>query len=326
MRDFRDSQIYQLMNRNDILDNQLREAGKAINGTTIINNKLDSLEPLRKLYRETVVIQALKAIEKNEILIVVLPPDKRFPANIPFMKTKAAKPIEVIDVTKYAHANKDEEDHIISYSMDVDKLYVLIVCAYLDLKLFTSTVALSSESIKRLSIMWAKMFNKILVAKKIFIGNKERQDAFMYFAMKFCMKYYIECPEPVIDSICEQFVGPNKSRYILFVEENLNKKGIDLYKDWMTFAGTMFDNEVTNLSAFNPNGGGMDIRGYLQAFDMYMGKDGAYIALWSIPYFVFCCFSTNRKSGILNDRAWADVVLDDSRMIPKLMDSFYKEL
>lgn len=326
MRDFRESQIYQLMNRNGILDNQLREAGKAINGATIINNRLESLEPLRKIYRETVVLQALKAVEKNQILLVVLPEDKRFPAHIPFMKTKSAKPIEVIDLSKYAKANKDEDGKIISYTMDVDKLYVLLVSAYLDLVLFSESTALSSESIKRLSIMWAKMFNKILQAKKIFVGNKERQDAFMYFAMKFCMKYYIQCPDPVIDSVCEQFIGPNKSRYILFVEENLAKKDIDLYQDWTTFARTMFDNEVTNLASFNPNGGGMDIRLYLQSFEMYMGKDGAYMALWSIPYFVFCCFSTNRKAGILNDRAWADVVLDDARMIPKLMDSFYKEL
>ena len=57
-----------------------------------------------------------------------------------------------------------------------------------------------------------------------------------------------------------------------------------------------------------------------------LGKDGAFMALWSAPYFMYCVFASYTGAYILNDRAWADVVLSDKKMVPNLMNSLVKEL
>lgn len=326
MRSFTNSDVFQLMDRGGAIRNQLKEAGKAVNSRTIVNGKISTWDGFLKTYKETITAMIATAVDKKEMLLVVLPIDKRFPANIPFMKTQQGKIMEIVDVSKYAKVELDDDGNISSVAIDVDKLYAILVPAYLDLKLFSDGVALSSESLKLLSIMWAKMFNKILMAKKIFIGNQERYEAFMYFAMRFFMHYYVQAPDPVIENISMSYIGNQKSKYITFVESNLARAGIDINSDWNVFASAMFNNEITNLASFNTSGVAMDIRLYLQSFDMYMGKDGAYVALWSVPYFVYCLFATYNRANILADRAWQDVVLDDKRMIPKMMDAFYKEL
>lgn len=326
MRSFKDSDIFQLMDRGGAIANQLKVSGQAVNNNTIVNGKLETLDAFKKTYHETITNLICTDLAAGNILLVVLPMDKRFPAHIPFLKTTGGKAREIVDVSQYAKVDRDEDGNILKVNVPIDKLYAILVPAYLDLHLFYDTVALPSESIRWLSALWAKMFNKVLSAKKIFINNSERYEAFMYFAMRFCMKYYIQCPDPVIDSITDAYIGGQKSKYIQFVEGNLARRGIDLYRDWSTFAKTMFDNDVTNLSAFNTSGTVMDERLYLQSFDMYMGKDGAFVSLWSIPYFVYCLFATYNRADIFNDRAWQDVVLDERQAIPKMMNSFYKEL
>lgn len=327
MRSYRDSEIFQLMNRGDIISTKLAECGQAINESIIINDKIISLDAFKKTYRETIVNLVINAIKKREIIIIYPQVDKRFPANIPFLKTKInGKPVSVVDLSKYANINLDDGGAIETVECSVEKLYGVLVPAYLDLKLFYNTVALPSEAIKHLAIMWAKMFNKVLISRRVFVGNNEKYEAFMYFAMKFFMSYYLQCPEALSDKIAIDYLDGVKSKYIDFVETNLQTKMIDLYKDWTTFAHSMFSNDVTNIMSFNTSGITMDEKLYLQLFDSSMGKDGAYLALWSVPYFIYCIFVTFIKGNILNDRAWDDIVRKDGKMVPKMMDSLYKEL
>ena len=326
MLSYLNSEIFQLMNRNNVITNQIAECGRAITEKVIVNKKIETMDAFTRTYRESIVSLIRKDIDNRDILIICPSIDKRFPANMPFIKTRlGGKQCLVVDISKYARVYKDENGNIEKVNIDVDKLYSILVPAYIDLHLFYDTVALPSESIKLLSIMWAKMFNKVLIARKIFVGNDERYEAFMYFAMRFFMKYYLQCPDPVVDNISLNYVG-TKSKYIMYIENNLEMKGVDLYRNWTTFASTMFSNEITNLSAFTQNGSTMDEKLYLQLFDSSMGKDGAYLALWSVPYFLYCIFATYNQSYCLNDRAWQDVVLSDKKMVPNLMNSLVKEL
>ena len=326
MLSYAKSEIFILMNRNNAITDKIKDCGRAINENVIVNNKIETLDGFYRTYRESIVSMIRSDIEKRRIIIVCPEIDKRFPANIPFIKTKInGKDCSVVDISKYARVYKDDNGKITKINVDVDKLYSILVPAYIDLHLFYDTVALPSESIKLLSIMWAKMFNKVLMARRIFVGNTERYEAFMYFAMRFFMKYYLECPDAVVDNISLSYVG-TKSKYIMYIENNLEMKGIDLYRNWTAFASTMFSNEITNLAAFTQNGSVMDEKLYLQIFDSSMGKDGAYLALWSVPYFLYCIFATYNQSYCLNDRAREDVVLSDKKMVPNLMNSLVKEL
>ena len=326
MLQYRDSDVYKLMNRGDAIRAKEIEAGRAISGSVILNGKIETMEGFRRTYRESIAVIIANMIAKNEILLVAPNIDKRFPAQIPYMKTKmGGKPIVVVDFGKYAQLTRDDNGNIVSAKIDVDKMYSILVPAVIDLKLFTPTTVLPSETIKLLSIMWATMFNKVLMAKKAFVGDSERYEAFMYFAMRFFMTYYLEIPQPLIDKISLDYCKGAKSKYIDFVEANLDLKSININSGFIPFIQTMFNNEVTNLQAHNTAGLSMDPRGYLQTFDSYMGS-GSHLALWSMPLFLYCVFVTYNQCWILSDRAWASVVLDDKKMVPKLMDSLYKEL
>lgn len=324
MRDYRDSDVFKEMDRGGAISNKLIECGKAINNSIILNGKIETMDGFRRTYRESIAVTIANMIARNEILLVAPPIDKRFPANIPYVKLKNGKTV-VVDFGKYAQVTRDDRGDIISAKIDVDKMYSILVPAVIDLKLITKTTVLPSETIKLLSIMWATMFNKVLMAKKAFVGDSERYEAFMYFAMRFFMTYYLELPQPLIDKISLDYCKGAKSKYIDFVEANLDLKNIDINSGFIPFIQTMFNNEVTNLQAHNTVGLQMDPRGYLAAFDSFMGA-GSYLALWSMPLFLYCIFVTYNQCWILSDRAWASVVLDDKKMVPKLMDSLYKEL
>lgn len=326
MLSYLNSEIFQLMNRNNVITDKIKECGKAINEKVIVNNKIETLEGFMRTYRESIVSLIRNDIDKRRIIIICPEIDKRFPAYMPYIKTKImGKDTLVVDISRYARVYKDDNGVIEKVNIDVDKLYSILVPGYIYLHLLYDTVALPSESIKYLSMMWAKMFNKVLISRKIFVGNNERYEAFMYFAMRFFMKYYLQCPDAVIDNISMGYIG-TKSKYIMYIENNLSMKGIDLYRNWSTFASTMFSNEITNLAAFTQNGATMDEKLYLQIFDGSLGKDGAFIALWSVPYFLYCIFATYNQSYCLNDRAWQDIVLSDKKMVPNLMNSLVKEL
>lgn len=326
MLQYRDSDVFQLMNRGNAITNKLIDCGKAINSSIVLNGKIETMDGFRRTYRESIAVIIANMISRNEVLLVAPDIDKRFPANIPYMKTKmGGKQIVVADFGKYAQLTRDDNGNIISAKIDVDKMYSILVPAVIDLKLFTQSTVLPSETIKLLSIMWATMFNKVLMAKKAFVGDSERYEAFMYFAMRFFMSYYLEIPQPLIDRISLEYCKGAKSKYIDFVEANLDLKGIDINAGFIPFIQTMFNNDVTNLQAHNTVGLAMDPRGYLQTFDSYMGA-GSYLALWSMPLFLYCVFVTYNQCWILSDRAWASVVLEDKKMVPKLMDSLYKEL
>ncbi|MCM1214107.1 MAG: hypothetical protein NC548_06255 [Lachnospiraceae bacterium] len=324
MRDYKDSDVFKQMDRGGAISNKLIECGKAINNSIILNGRIETMDGFRRTYRESIAVTIANMIARNEILLVAPPIDKRFPANIPYVKLKNGKAV-VVDFGKYAQVTRDDRGEIISAKIDVDKMYSILVPAVIDLKLIIKTTVLPSETIKLLSIMWATMFNKVLMAKKAFVGDSERYEAFMYFAMRFFMTYYLELPQPLIDKISLDYCKGAKSKYIDFVEANLDLKNIDINSGFIPFIQTMFNNEVTNLQAHNTVGLQMDPRGYLAAFDSFMGA-GSYLALWSMPLFLYCIFVTYNQCWILSDRAWASVVLDDKKMVPKLMDSLYKEL
>jgi hypothetical protein len=315
------------MNSGGSIYNQIVNAVRSVADNTIVNKKMaQTLSGMTHAYKDTITARILTALNNYEMILVVLPIDRRFPANIPFIRTKRqGKDCVIVDISKYATVTRDEGTGDITVATcDVTKLYNLTVPAYLALKVLNKETVLSSETIKWLSLMWARMFNKVLMAQKIFVGNTERYEAFYYFAMRFFMIYYLQIPLPLVDRISLSYINNVKSKYILQVEERLRTKDIELYKDWNTFASLMFSNEVTNIRM--ETGAELNAEYYIKLFASSMGRDGAYMALWSVDYFFYCLFVSYNKAFILNDRNWEDIVLKDAKAMPKLITSLFQEL
>lgn len=326
MRAFTDSDMFIKMNSGNAIYGQLTTAVKSINDTCILNNKIgETLNSLTKAYKETIVLKAIDAIKNYEIFLIVMPIDKRFPANMPYVRLKRnGKDCVIVDMSKYSTVKRNEDGTIVEASCDIPKLYNLLIPAYISLVVLNPQTVISTETTKWLAYFWALLFNKVLKSQRIFVGSDERYEAFKYFAMRFFMNYYLQTPEAIVEKVSAEMINNQKSNYILMVESNLRQKGINLYQDWTTFAYTMFSNEVTNIkSATNVD---MNIDQYLRVFSNTMGRDGSYLALWSADYFFYCIFVTYNKAYILNDRAWDDIVNDNPKIMYRILSGIYKEI
>lgn len=327
MRPYSNSDIFIRMNSGNAIYNQLTNAVKSIDDTCVLNTKvIDSLDNMQRAYRETLTLKAADAVKSFEIILVAMPIDKRFPANIPYVKTKRhGKDCVIVDMSRYCTSIKrNENGGIVEAKCDIPKLYNLLIPAYIALHVLNDQTVISTETTKWMSYLWAKLFVKVLKSQRMFVGNPERHEAFMYFAMRFFMIYYLNTPTVIVDNISGEFIKGVKSNYILTIESNLRQKQINLYQDWTTFAYTMFSNEITNIRAITNVE--MNAEEFLRLFSSNMGRDGAYLALWSADYFFYCLFVTFNKAYILNDRAWDDIVNDTPKIMPRILSGLYKEI
>lgn len=326
MRLYRDSEIFNKMNAGNSIITQLNTALGAVNDSTIVNRKIqDSLDTMYKQYKDGVTLKVIQAVKDMSIYVVYLPIDKRLPANMPFVRVKRhGKDCIIVDISKYATIERSEENNTITgVSVDIPKLYNLLVPALIAQKVLTPDTVISMESTKWMALMWAKMFCHILKTQKFFVANAERYEAFNYFAMKFFMLYYLGLNEAIANRIAGEFIDNVKSKYIQMIENVCAQKKINLYESWTTFARSMFSNEITNIRT---NGLEMNVEQYIRLFSTYLGRDGAYLALWSADYFFFCLFNAYNHSWILNDRAWAAVVEDNPKNMVRMLSGLYREL
>ena len=330
MRKFNESDIYAKIDSNGEVTKRISVFLKAVsdNPGVIINKKInDSLENMNRAYRDTLTLKTMKAVQDGQILVVSMPIDKTLPVFMPFIRVKKEnKTIVIVDMSKYAVVQRNDTTGSVTSvdKIDIIKLYNLLVPAYVSLCVLNPETVVSTETTKWLAFTWAKLFNRILMSQRIFVGNKERYDAYMYFAMRFFMIYYMQVPMAIVDNISNEFIKGIKNKYIQQIEENLKLKQIDLYKDWTTFAYTMFSNEITMIkSATNVD---MNVEQYMRLYMSQMGRDGAILAMWSVDYFFYCLFVTYNRAYILNDRAWDTIVNEDKKVIPKIIQGILREM
>lgn len=326
MRSYNQSDIFTQMNAGNNIINQLGISLKAMNENTVVNKRmLDSLNAMYRAYKDGVTLKVIDAVKSYDIFITILPIDKRLPANMPYAKIKRnGKTSVLVDISKYANVIRTDTGDIESIDMDIPKLYNLLIPAFIALNVLNDKTVVSLETTKWMSYLWAKMFNRILMTQKIFVSNQERYEAFMYFAMRFFMIYYMQTNLAIVDRISNEFIKNAKSQYILMIENNLKQKNIDLYADWNTFAYNMFSNEMTNIKTGTNID--MNIEQYIRLFCNFLGRDGAYLALWSADYFFYCIFATYNHAWLLNDRAWSAIVEDNPKAMPRIINGLYREL
>ena len=326
MRKYTDSDIFGKMNVGNSIYNNIGNCIKSISNDCIINKFLyESLDTMNKAYKESICIKIIESVKKHEMILIHMPIDKRLPAKIPYIVSKRnGKSCVIVDLSRFNIVKRDDDGNIIECKCDINKLYNMLVPSYVALNILNDQVIVSTETTKWLAYLWAKLFNRILMGQRIFVGNQERYEAFMYFAMRFFLIYYMQTPLAIVDRISGEFIKNNKSQYILTIEANLKHKNIDIYKDWTTFSYTMFSNDVTNIrSVTNVE---MNAEQYLKLYSRTMGMDGSYLALWSVDYFFYCVFITHNHANILNDRAWSDIVDDNPKIMSRILSGIYREM
>ena len=329
VRLFTESDIFDYLNKDNVLQSRIFKILNNKSGALVINEKLKpDLDTIQKVYRETSTLMFLSAIKANQILLVDIPLEYNLPECLPFIKHKKdGKKRIIINVSQYVNKRKDPETGDIEYSMDVKKLYVLCLSGYIYLKLLYKDTVLPPDTIKYSAFIWARMFNKVLIKTIGLSTNKERYEAFMYFAIRFFMKYYLECPDIVVDNISSSYLKNGKSYLIEFMETKISDLNIDPYESFSAFCSTLFNNEISNIKGIRVNNinENINISFYIKKFiDMY--NLSAAMSLSSYPFFLFTIIASYNWTGICNDRSMEDIVQYDKKEVPKLLNSIYKEL
>lgn len=336
MRQYKDSDSYGYFNRGNGIDEKLRKCLSKVNNDTILNSKIDRcFTTILRAYRESIVQKAVEATRKGRILFVRLPKpsrtdkeDYRFPQIIPFIKVKrAGNECVIVDISRYS-TEETAGETVVGYNVDIPKLYVFLISAYVSLELCGQNSTLPMEAAKAASHLFARYFIQVLIRMGLLTGNKERTEAFYYFAIKFYLFYYINAPEAMVNSIAINAIGGRKSELISFMEDKIASGIANGYSPWdslSNFNKMLYDNEVTGIRTQKARINDINESSYMTKFISMYSKN-ALVMLWSFDYFFFVLLSAYRKTNIVFDRAFEDVFKENAREMPKLMDSIYKEL
>ncbi len=329
MRLFAESDIFEYLDKGNVLQNKIHRILAGKSGSLILNPKLEGdIKSMVKVYKDPTTLKAANAVRSGEIILAKIPIELNLPECLPYIKhRKNGKERIIINVSNYVIENKDRDTGEVDYTIDVKKLYSLVIPGFLYLKSMHAKYTPSPEAIKISATIWARMFNKVLIRTIGLTTNQERYEAFMYFGMRFFMKYYLDIPDALVRDISEGYLSNGKGYLIDYMETKIKDLNLDPYESFTSFCSTLFNNEVSNMKGIRINNveENINVSFYLKKFiDMY--NMSAVMALSSYPFFIFTIFSAFHWSNICNDRALEDVVYNDKREMPKLMAALYKDL
>ena len=325
MKYVQETTIYKFINngKEDQLNKQISEL--LSKDMIVLNSEFETeFKTIKRNYGDAITNAALNKIASGELIIFCTNNLKNaMPSYMPFIKYKrGGKTFIAIDVTKYVKQSKDKQG-VVAYSIDANKLYCLMVSGYLYLDKFDKGTVLSTNLMKLTSLIWARMFCKVLEMRVGLATNRDRYDAFMYLAIKFFLLCILEAPQGIADSIAKSYFPNNKLNPISnHVEVICEERGINMFADLPTFCTTLFDNSITGISALRVTGSKdvMNYSYYIQQFITLYHLPAA-LALECFPYFIWLIISASNWGYFFNDKLVQDLCKDET---PKIMVELIK--
>ena len=279
-------------------------------GVDVTNKLMDKIESIPKAFRDSVSIRAVEAVKNGRIRFVYGPPAVMLPPFCPFIcyMDKGVRKI-VFDLTLTSFGEKKSRySSDTEYDMDVRQLYAMLVAGAILIDTDTNTT-INPEAMKTLSLWWAKMFCKVLNRHLALSTNKDRYDAFMYFAMKYFLINILETPDIIANNTAVGNLVNGKNSFINVIEAQIATKDIDIYKDFNTFCDAMFDNSITGIGGVREHEAGMNKSTYIDSFIKMYGMQALY-SLATYPYFLYTVIQATNSDRGFNKRIFEDVMIN----------------
>lgn len=327
MRSYIESDIYtDLLNKGNVVSGKLTQIlSNSVPGVEFLNDKLPlQLKRLESNNKTPIMLSVVNAIKSGKMILFTVPASQMtIPDSLPFVKYKQQGQTKIaVNLSKYVTATTDKVSGITEYDIDMRKLYVITLSAYIDLIYLTEASTMPADTLYYGALIWARMFNAVLVQSCGLGINKDRYDAFIYFAMKFFIIYFAEAEEIAANNVVERYYkGKTKTQYIDLIEMKIKEKKINPYASLSEFCNTMFNNEITGLAGGNIQ---MNYTFYIRKF-MAKYYSASILSLGSFSYFLFVLLSVREKVNICNDKALADIIKEDNVM-DKMMVGIYREI
>lgn len=265
------------------------------------------LANIKKIYNDALTIKAVDAVANGTIILFAARnPRHCMPSYMPFIKYKSGdKQYVAIDLTKWVVLKpiKGSDDQY-DASIDIKKLYCFIVSAYLYQSKFDKDSQISSKLAKSSAIVWAKLFCKVLEMKVGLATNRDRHDAFMYFAMMFFLVNIVEYNRESAENLAKSFFKSNMvSPTVRYIETSISDKNIDLYESFEVFCNTLFDPDITGLRSLRLKGTNnvINVEYYVSQYITLYHLTSA-LSLAAFPYFIWMVISTCNWAYLFNDK------------------------
>lgn len=320
MKLINDSTIYKFMLKDK--DSTLNAYRSEIvgGGMTVLNGELVvQLANIKKIYRDRLTQLAVDEVTKGNIIIYSAKnPTHCMPSYMPFIKYKVQDEQKVaIDITQYATVKKIKDSEDLDVVMDTKKLYVFIISAYLYLRTFNRNTILPSKLAKSSAIVWAKLFCKILEMKVGLATNRERHDAFMYYAMMFFLVNIIEYNEEAAKAIAKSYFKTGVvNSTIGYIETQIENRNLPIYATFEDFCKIMFDPEITGIRTMRlKNSNDRITLEYFVSQYITMYHVTSAFSLAAYPYFIWMVISACNWAYLFNDKTIEPVASEEYNTI-----------
>lgn len=320
MKLINDSTIYKFMLKDK--DSTLNAYRSEIvgGGMTVLNGELVvQLANIKKIYRDRLTQLAVDEVTKGNIIIYSAKnPTHCMPSYMPFIKYKVQDEQKVaVDITQYATVKKIKDSDEIDVVMDTKKLYVFIVSAYLYLRTFNRNTILPSKLAKSSAIVWAKLFCKILEMKVGLATNRERHDAFMYYAMMFFLVNIIEYNEEAAKAIAKSYFKTGViNSTIGYIETQIENRNLPIYATFEDFCKIMFDPEITGIRTMRlKNSNDRITLEYFVSQYITMYHVTSAFSLAAYPYFIWMVISACNWAYLFNDKTIEPIASEEYNTI-----------
>lgn len=284
------------------------------NASVILNEKLEETTLIRfaQNFKEPIALKALIAIRKGTLVLFYAKPEYNLPECMPFFRyTQKGEAKVAVNLTNITQVSGDQNvpSSLVYTVDDMRKFYTMVVSAYINL-MVPDPAKFPIKSIEYGAMMWARMFCKVLNRTIGLSTNRERYEAYFYFAARFFMTYLIGVPSSVVDNSSKALLSNGKSPLILMIEEKTADAGVDMYKDFTSFCETLFNNDFSNIKGMrmvNANAGEkLNVSFFLRRFiDTY--HQGAIMSLASVHYFTWMVLAVQKKAYLVNIKMLGDV-------------------
>lgn len=330
MRELKDSDLFrnEINKGNSILSKINGILSNAETGTVILNDILfdDIKKKIIDNRREKIVAEMGNAILDYRMVLFTSDPARKLSDAVPFYVYKQdGRRMVAVNLAGVVRPIK-MPDNSISYDIgDASKVYSMIYGAYLALDRFTANTEISPGSLYDAAVLWAAMFTKPLY-DSLGMTNADRNEAFMYYSMKFFLGYIMGCREEQINSIAGKYINNNKNSLILYMEEKIADKDINIYEGLITFMRTLFNNEITRLSGVRVSNvsGSINVSFYISKFTTVYSSN-ALLALCTFPYFIYVLISAVGKSKMVKDKSFDRVFSVYNRELNRLLLNVSRE-
>ena len=265
------------------------------------------LANIKKIYTDVLTTKAVDAVTNGDIILFAARnPRHCMPSFMPFIKYKAGeKQYVAVDLTKWIVLKPIKgNDEQYDVSMDIKKLYCFIITAYLYQSKFDKDTQISSKLAKSSAIVWAKLFCKVLEMKVGLATNRDRHDAFMYFAMMFFLVNIVEYNRESAENLAKSFFRSNTvSPTVRYIETSVENKNIDMYESFEKFCATLFDPDITGLRSLRLKGTNnvINVEYYVSQYITLYHMTSAF-SLAAFPYFIWMTVSACNWAYLFNDK------------------------